>query len=97
MNKTLVILHKEWLDLRQDRALLLSTLALPVIWTVLAIGLTYLLGHTPDDDTAQLGIVTADPTLAGLSNLELGQAVIGKQFGVLVLLMPLLIPGIIAA
>jgi ABC-2 type transport system permease protein len=97
MNKTLVILHKEWLDLRQDRVLLLSTLALPVIWTVLAIGLTYLVGRTPDDDTAQLGIATADPTLAGLSKLELGQAVIGKQFALLFLLMPLLIPSIIAA
>jgi ABC-2 type transport system permease protein len=97
MNKTLVILQKEWLDLRQDKALLLSTLAPPVILTVLPIAVTYLLGRVPDDDTAQLGIAAADPTLAGLSNLELGQAVIGKQFALLFLLMPLFIPSIIAA
>jgi ABC-2 type transport system permease protein len=97
VNKILVILQKEWLDLRQDRALLLSTLVLPVIWTALAIALTYLVDHTPQDNAAQPGMAAADPTLAGLSNLELGQAVIGKQFEMLFLLIPLFIPSIIAA
>jgi ABC-2 type transport system permease protein len=97
MNKALVVLRKEWLDLRQDTTLLLSTLVPPIILTVLPIAVTYLLGRVPDDDTAQLGIAAADPTLAGLSNLELGQAVIGKQFALLFLLMPLFIPSIIAA
>jgi ABC-2 type transport system permease protein len=97
MNKTLVVLRKEWLELRQDRSLLLSTLLPPLLLTVMPIGIAYALRGTPDSDTAQLGIALADPTLAGLSNAELGQAVLGKQFALLFLLMPLFIPSIIAA
>ena len=97
MYKIGVILRKEWLELRQDRTLLFSTLLPPVILTLMPIGVAFALRGTPDSDTAKLGIVLADPSLAGLSNAELGQAVFGKQFSLLFLIMPLLIPSIIAA
>ena len=97
MHKIGVILRKEWLELRQDRTLLFSTLLPPLLLTLMPIGAAFAQRGTPDSDTAELGIVTADPTLAGLSNLELGQAVIGKQFALLFLLLPLIIPSIIAA
>jgi ABC-2 type transport system permease protein len=97
MHKIGVILRKEWLELRQDRTLLFSTLLPPLILTLMPIGVAYALRGTPDSDTADLGIALADPTLAGLSNVELGQAVLGKQFSLLFLMMPLFIPSIIAA
>jgi ABC-2 type transport system permease protein len=51
----------------------------------------------PDDNIGQLGAAAADPSLMGMTTLELGQAIIGRQFGTLFLLMPLLIPTSIAA
>lgn len=97
MHKVLAILHKEWLELRVDRSLLLSVLLPPILLTLLPIVAIYGVGQTPDDDVTQLGAALADPALAGLSSIELGQAIVGRQFGLLFLLMPLFIPSIIAA
>lgn len=97
MSRIAVILHKEWLELRQERGLLLGTLLPPLLLTLLPIGVTYLIGQVPDEDTNELGMVLADPALRGLGALELGQAVMGKQFALLLLIMPLLIPSIIAS
>lgn len=97
MKNIAVILQKEWLEFKRDRSLVLGTLLPPLLLTLLPIGVTYVMGTVPDEDTAQLGIVLADPALAGLAPAELGQAVIGKQFALLFLLMPLIIPNIIAA
>ncbi|MCG8348248.1 MAG: ABC transporter permease [Chloroflexales bacterium] len=97
MNKITAILYKEWLEFKQDRTLVISTLLPPVLLTLMPIGVTYLIGRFPDEDTSELGAVLADPSLAGLSAEALGQAVIGKQFGVLFMMMPLFIPSIIAA
>lgn len=97
MNKIRTILAKEWLELQQQRSLVLSLLLLPLLLTILPIGVVYAIGRFPDEETEQLGIVLADPSLAGLNALELGQAVMGKQFALLFLLMPLFIPSVIAA
>ena len=92
-----VIVQKEWQELRKDRALLSSLLLPPVLLTLIPIIALYFMRSLPDDDTGELGIALADPSLAGLNPLELGQAVLGKQFGLMFLLMPLLIPSILAA
>ncbi len=93
----MAILHKEWLELRQDRTLLSSTLLPPLLLTIMPIVIVYALGRTPDDDITQLGSVLVDPSLAGLDLTEMGQALMGKQFSLLLLLMPLFIPSIIAS
>jgi ABC-2 type transport system permease protein len=97
MNKIAAILHKEWLELSKDRSLVLSTLLPPLLITLLPIVVAYVMALVPDDDIGQLGMILADPTLAGMDSLELGQAVMGKQFGILFLMMPMFIPSIIAA
>ncbi len=97
MRKALIILHKEWLELRSERTLWMTILIPPLLLTILPIVSVYLIGITPDEDAAQLGAVIADPSLAGLSEMELGQAVMGKQFGLMFLLMPLIIPSAIAS
>ena len=97
MKKALIILQKEWLELRTERTLLLSTLLPPLLLSLLPVAITYAVGQVPDEDTAELGAVLADPTLAGLNALELGQAVVGKQFGLLLLMTPLIVPSIIAS
>ncbi|NWG18856.1 MAG: ABC transporter permease subunit [Chloroflexi bacterium] len=97
MNKALVILQKEWLELRGERTLLLTLIIPPLILTLMPLVVISAIGRTPDEDTRQLGAVVADPAFAGLSERELGQAVLGKQFGLLFLLMPLLVPSVIAS
>ena len=45
MNKIAVILQKEWLELRQQRGLLLGVILPPLLLTVLPLGTAYGLGH----------------------------------------------------
>lgn len=97
MNKVWAIISKEWLEMRHDRSMLLSILLPPLLLTLLPIGVIYTVGQTPDDDITTLGAVLADPSLAGMPALDLGQVIIGRQFALLFLMMPLLIPSIIAA
>lgn len=97
MSKIAVILEKEWLELRQERGLILSALALPLIITAIGIITVYGLGRVSDEETAMLGAATADPALAGLPLDQLGQVILGRQFGTLFLLMPLFIPSVLAA
>jgi ABC-2 type transport system permease protein len=97
MRKALIILEKEWLELRGERTLWMTILIPPLLLTILPIVAVYLIGVTPDEDSGQLGAVIADPSFAGLSDMELGQAVMGKQFGLMFLIMPLLIPSAIAS
>lgn len=97
MNKIPAILQKEWLEMRLDRSLLLSTLLPPLLLTLIPIGVVYAAGQTPDDDILKLGAVLNNPAFAGMSSIELGQALIGQQISVLFLLMPLLVPSIIAS
>jgi ABC-2 type transport system permease protein len=97
MRKALVILDKEWRELRKERSLILSTLLPPLLFALMPIVITFAVGQAPDPDTQELGAAIADPSLAGLSPLELGQAIIGRQFGLLLLLTPLIVPSVIAS
>jgi ABC-2 type transport system permease protein len=92
-----VLIGKEWQELRHDRTLLLSLFLPPILLTIIPLLVLYVAGQAPDDDMGQIGMALADASLAGLGPIELGQAVAGKQFGLLFLLMPLIIPSIIAA
>ncbi|MEN9938632.1 MAG: hypothetical protein RLZZ387_5211 [Chloroflexota bacterium] len=97
MTKVLIILQKEWLELSKERSLLLSTLLPPLLLALLPLAIMVAVGQTPDEDTSQIGAVLADPSLAGLTELELGQVVVGRQFALLLLLTPLIVPSIIAS
>jgi ABC-2 type transport system permease protein len=97
MKHILAILHKEWLELRQERTLIWSTLLPPLLLTLVPLVVLYGVGQTPDEDVRELGATLADPALAGMNTLELGQAIIGRSLSVFSLLMPVIIPGVIAA
>jgi ABC-2 type transport system permease protein len=97
MSKLAVIMQKEWLELRKERSVLAATIAFPLLITALAVGVTYALGLVPDEETASLGAAVADPALAGLPLDQLGQVIMGRQFGTLFLLLPLFLPGLLAA
>jgi ABC-2 type transport system permease protein len=100
VNKTLVILGKEWLELRQDARILAGALAPALIFTLLPLGLVYLAGRVP---TEQLDIeefarlIAANATLGGLTERELVQAIAGIQFSSFFILLPIIIPSVIAS
>jgi ABC-2 type transport system permease protein len=97
MNKIPAILQKEWLEMRLDRGLLLSTLLPPLLLTFMPIAIVYGVGQTPDEDILKMGAVISNPAFAGMSPAEIGQALMGQQVSLLFLLMPLIVPSIIAS
>lgn len=92
-----VILQKEWWELRRERSLLATLLLFPLTVTAVGLGATYALGLAPDEETAMLGAATADPALAGLPLDQLGQAIMGRQFSLLMLLLPMFLPSLLAS
>lgn len=97
MSTIAVILQKEWWELRRERSLLATLLLFPLTITTIGLGATYALGLVPDEETAMLGAATADPALAGLPLDQLGQAIMGRQFSLLILLLPMFLPSLLAA
>ena len=96
MKKALIVLEKEWLELRLQRGLLLATFFLPPLTTILAIGVFFVVSALPGNvrpgTTGPL-----PPDLAGLPPAELAQTLVGRQFSVLFLLLPVFVPSVLAS
>ncbi len=100
MRKVLVILRKEWLELRQDAKLLIGATAPALIFVILPLVLVYLAGRVPLDDLdlEELSrFIDANTTLAGLTDTELAQAVVGVQFSSFFVLLPIITPSVLAS
>lgn len=101
MSSIRVIVWKEWLELRQQRALLLGLLILPVLFTVIPIVIVIAAGQAPTRAFERAGSlpqsVATGSVLEDLSPRELGQALLGQQMAMLFMMMPLIIPTTIAA
>jgi ABC-2 type transport system permease protein len=95
VKKALIVLEKEWLEIRLQRALLLATLFLPPLITAFAIAVFFVAGKF----SGNLNPAGAPlpPEFASLSQLELAQALVGRQFSVLFLLLPIFIPSVLAS
>jgi len=100
MHNITVLLHKEWLEFKQQRALLLSIVFVPLLLTLIplvalfAIGMDTSAGN-PDNVTREL--MTRNPAFAGMSEAEAVQSVMGQAFSSMFLLLPMLLPSIIAS
>lgn len=97
MNKIGVILQKEWLELRQERTLILTTLLVPALFTAMPIGMMLILRNTKDDDIMELQAFIQAGGLSGMSVEEIGQVVLGQVFAMLFLIIPMMLPSTIAA
>jgi ABC-2 type transport system permease protein len=100
MKNVAVLLQKEWLEFRQQRSLLLGLVALPLLLTLIPLLVLFAIGTAPDKgnaDDLSAQVARANPALAGMGQAELAQAVMGQAFSSMFLLMPMILPSIIAA
>lgn len=98
MENILIILRKEWLEIREQRSLLLSVILPPLFFALLPIVLILIIGQVPDMAThLNTSSALPIPALSHLSPGETGQAVVGLQFSILYLILPIIIPSIIAS
>ena len=101
MRNVITILHKEWLEQRYDKQILLGTLIPPLLFTAMPIVFGYTHGHAPLGDINRAGLApradAPDPALSRLSVQEVAQVLICQQFSLLFFLMPMIIPSVIAS
>lgn len=101
LRKVRLILRKEWLQLRQQRVLLLSLIFLPILFTILPLAIILVMRFVPTDELHEidqlLRLVGTNPALAGASGQEVLQAAIGQPASVLLFMLPVILPSIIAS
>lgn len=87
------------MELIRQRSLVLSIIVLPLIFTIMPIVVFGSIGGIQDDDTEELGTALrmANVLMSGMNEVELGQAIVGQQFALFFLLIPMIIPTSIAA
>ena len=99
--KIRLILWKEWLEIRQQRALLLGMLLLPLLFTILPLVLIFAMGQIPPDQVNDikplLEMAGANPAFKGLSVQETVQALIGQPISVMLFILPVILSSIIAS
>src|SRR4051812_38664838 len=99
-NKVLLVLWKDWLDIRQQRGLMLSILLPPLIFAILPLVVFFVSGlgdPTGTNKDAPEALLKANPALAGMNVREMGQTIAGLQFSIIILIMPAILPSIIAS
>jgi ABC-2 type transport system permease protein len=103
VNKVLVILKKEWLEIRQQRILVLTMALPPIIFAFLPIIVLFIIGQFPemgtDKDIKDMASALSrlNPAVANMNGTELGQAIFGQQLATLFFLMPVILPSVIAS
>jgi len=95
--RIIVLIGKEWLELRRSRGLLLSMLLPPLLLPIFSLGLIFAMGLVSDPDTADIPAAAIDPALADLGLEALAQVIFGRQFATLFLLLPMVIPNVLAS
>ncbi|MEO5950930.1 MAG: ABC transporter permease subunit [Chloroflexia bacterium] len=100
-SKIKLVLRKEWLQLKQQRGLVLTTALLPFLFTLMPIGIIFAIGAAPTKGIngidSLLDLARQNPSLASLSLNELLQAAIGTPLSGILLILPVLLPSIIAS
>lgn len=103
VNKVLLILKKEWLEIRQQRALVLTMILPPILAALLPVVIIFVISQFPemsgDKDIKDLAATLAklNPVFAAMNEKELVQAVVGQQLATLFFLMPIILPSVIAS
>jgi ABC-2 type transport system permease protein len=95
------ILWKEWHELRQLKSLIFAALGLPLLFTMIPIGVLHALRLAPLDDFSEakgmLDALSGDPTFALLSEVAKMQVAMGGPMSMFILLLPVMIPSMVAS
>lgn len=100
MQKISVIVGKEWRELLQQRMLLLSVLLLPVTLAILPLITLFAVAVAPESgesDEITARMIESSPEFIGLSEQAMAQVMLGRGLSTMMLLLPMLIPSILAA
>jgi ABC-2 type transport system permease protein len=98
MHKILLILQKEWIEIRQQPILLMSMILPPLIFTALPLIVFTLMRSGVNGSMNAAGNIALNyPALASMSPTEAMQTIIGMQFSILYVLLPGLLTSIIAS
>jgi ABC-2 type transport system permease protein len=99
MKRVRILLSKEWLELRRQRGALIGLSMLPLFFAIMPIVILFAVAQTPTGtpDPDIEAIIRRNPMFQGLSELEVGQALVGQQFSLLILLIPLIVPSVLAS
>jgi ABC-2 type transport system permease protein len=103
VNKVLLILKKEWLEITQQRILVLTMTLPPFLFALFPVVALFVIGQFPtisgDKDMRDLAATLArlNPAIANMNAQELGQAIFGQQLATLFFLMPIILPSVIAS
>lgn len=93
MHKVFVILRKEFVEIVQQRILLFSILLPPLLFAVIPLFSLQLGSNSNGSRASSLAV----PSLQGLTLHEYTQGLVGTEFSNLYILLPMIIPSIIAA
>lgn len=102
MNKIRLILWKEWIELRQEKTLVLTSLLLPLVFAVGPVIFAFIIKNLDAKSAASMMKSSPDlsgvnPALKGMNAIEVTQALIGLQVGVLLLILPTIISSVVAS
>lgn len=103
LRKVVLIIKKEWLEIRQQRALVLTMILPPALFALVPMILVFVIGQFPDvgsdrdmKDLAKT-LSKLNPAIANMNGVELGQTVFGQQLATLFFLMPIILPSVLAS
>lgn len=102
MDKIKVILRKEWIELRQEKVLLLTTGLLPLFFALGPLVFAFVSKGADladiQDEMEEFGrLLEVNPAFRGMNVMELVQAVVGQQISLVFLLLPMILPSVIAS
>jgi ABC-2 type transport system permease protein len=97
MKKSIVIFKRELLELRHQPGLLLSISLMPLLLTLLPLLIIKLVGSFPATFQQPLPFERMNPAWIAMSTLERQQTFIGQVFAAMLLLIPIIVPSIIAS
>jgi ABC-2 type transport system permease protein len=103
VNKVLLIMKKEWLEIRQQRVLIFTMILPPAIFAIFPAVVLFVLSQFPDlsNDKSTKDFANAlsklNPAIASMNGKELSQVLVGQQLATLFFLMPIILPSVIAS
>jgi ABC-2 type transport system permease protein len=94
-----LVIWKDWLEIRQQKGLLLGMLFLPVLFTGLPLGIMVAVRFTPPDEDIGPLVEALKQTgaVAGMNELELTQFAVSQPVSIMLLLLPVILSSIIAS